>query len=80
MRFVFIKIYMNTIIIENADKESTALFKQLAMKLGLYVKTKVNTEQKGVITNPDLLERIKRIEEGKAELINTNVADLKKLV
>ena len=71
---------MTTVIIENADKESAALFKQMAKKLGLSVRTALKKESKGVITNPVLLERIKRFEEGKSELINTSIADLKKLI
>ncbi len=77
---LLLKICMNTLIIENADKETTALFRQLAKKLGLRVRTESKKNSRGIITNPDLLKRIKYIEEGKAEFIHTSINDLKKLV
>jgi len=70
---------MNTIIIEHADQSTTDLFKQLAEKLGLIVKTKKEKVEPGVVTNPELLKRIQAIESGKAELIEVDLAELKRL-
>lgn len=70
---------MNTIIIEHADKSTTALFKQLAEKLGLSFKSKVERPEPGVVTNSEHIKRIKKIESGKAELIEVSLKDLKKL-
>jgi hypothetical protein len=58
---------MNTIIIEHADKSTTALFKQLAEKLGLSFKTKTEKQEPGVITNPELLKTIEDYESGKVK-------------
>lgn len=58
---------MNTIIIEHADKSTTDLLKALAEKLGLSFKLKKEEKENGVITNPELLKRIKDYESGKVK-------------
>ena len=70
---------MNTLIIEHADQSTTELFKQLVDKLGLSMKTKKEKAEPGVVTNPELIKRIKKIDSGKAELIKVSLKDLKKL-
>ncbi len=70
---------MNTLIIEHADQSTTELFKQLVDKLGLSMKTKKEKAKPGVVTNPELIKRIKKIDSGKAELVKVSLKDLKKL-
>lgn len=70
---------MNTIIIEHADQSTTALFKQLAEKLGLAFKTQKEKTEEGIITNPELHRRIEKVESGNAELIEIDLKELEKL-
>ncbi|CAN5626121.1 hypothetical protein BH10BAC3_BH10BAC3_42260 [soil metagenome] len=60
---------MTTIIIENADKKNVLLIGKLAKALGLSVTTKPAGNWKptpGIITNPDLIKRIEKVEKKKA--------------
>lgn len=71
---------MNTLIIEHADQSTTELFRQLVDKLGLSMKTKTETVESGVITNPELLKRIEDLESGKGTLISISDSDWEKLM
>lgn len=71
---------MNTIIIEHADQSTTDLFKQLAEKLGLIVKTKKEKVEPGLITNPELIRRIEEFEAGKTKPSEKTMEDLKQLL
>lgn len=73
---------METIIIENVDKRKAELFKQLALEFGLKVKSTIQKKKQikdsGVITNPEILKRIKEYESGKSKLISfKSVKDLR---
>jgi len=70
---------MNTIVIENADKSTTAIFKALAKKLGLPIKLWME-EEPGTITNPEILQRIENYENGKASLHKIEIDALTKLI
>ena len=71
---------MNTIIIEHADQSTTDLFKQLAEKLGLFVKTKKEKVEPGLITNPELIRRIEEFEADKSKPSEKTMEDLKQLL
>lgn len=55
---------MNTIVIEHADNETTAMLKQMAKVLGLTISTK---KEKGTITNSKILDAIEAYETGKTK-------------
>lgn len=67
---------MNTIIIEHADEQLTALFKQMAKVAGVPLKTK---QEKGVdtITNPEIQKRIEEYEQGKLQGLRFTQEELK---
>lgn len=67
---------MNTIIIEHADDQITALFKQMAKIAGVPLKTKQEKEL-NEITNPKIQERIEEYEQGKLKILKFTSEELK---
>jgi len=71
---------MNTVIFEHVDNSTAELLKQLAEKMGLHFKSKKEKQESGIVTNPELINRIKRIENGTAEYIDIDIQNLKKVL
>ena len=68
---------MNTIIIENANKETTSLFKKLADMLDVVVSVK---NEKEVKLNAELLKDIRDYENGKLKTVKYDEVAVKKLL
>ena len=68
---------MNTIIIENANKETTSLFKKLADMLDVAVSVK---KEKEVKLNAELLKDIRDYENGKLKTVKYDEVAVKKLL
>ena len=67
---------MNTIIIEHADDQITALFKQMAKVVGVPLKTK-QEKVLNTITNPEIQKRIEEYEKGKLKSLKFTTEELK---